>query len=78
MFYIMFEGEGVVENDSKVTTVGGWRHGGVINVEAEAVGCFVEGFGAYYVDVGFSRYPSRLLNAENSDKYIFIIKYEFV
>lgn len=44
--YVMFKREVPVKDDSKVATVGGWGQGGVVDVEAETVCSFGEGFGA--------------------------------
>ena len=46
LVYVMLKGEVIVKDDSEVATVGGWRQGGVVDVEAEAVCGFGEGFGA--------------------------------
>ena len=35
--YVMVKGEVTVKDDSKVATVGGWKHGGVVDGEANCL-----------------------------------------
>ena len=45
LFYVVFEGEVIVEDDSEVATVKGWRQGGGVDGEGEARSGICDGFG---------------------------------